>query len=357
MSHHLKGDLDHILKYTEGVWDSLRGQRLFMTGGTGFFGCWLLESFLWATTQLNLDATVCVLSRDPEAFRRKAPHLANHPAIQLVAGDVRSFEFPDGIFSHVIHAGADPSALLNRENPDLVLETIVQGTARVLDFAQRCQATTVLFVSSGAVYGPQPQTLSRIPEEFLGGPDPVVARSAYAEGKRVAELLCVLEARRHGFAAKIARCFAFLGPYQPLEGQFAIGNFTHDAINRQPIQVAGDGTPSRSYLYAADLAIWLWTILIRGESCRPYNVGSEQSVTIAQLAELVAGRVESPVEVRIKGRPTPGRPAERYVPSTRRAQSELGLQQTIALDEAIHKNLQWHREAAPMASSIIPGVQ
>ena len=95
----------------------------------------VLESFAWAHRRLGLDTSVTLLTRSPEAFRRKAPHLAGHPAIRLVAGDIRSFDFPPGSFSHVIHGATDSSAVLVREQPLLTLDTIVEGTRRALDFA------------------------------------------------------------------------------------------------------------------------------------------------------------------------------------------------------------------------------
>jgi dTDP-glucose 4,6-dehydratase len=67
----LKEDLDHILAHTEGLWEELRGKRVFITGGTGFFGCWLLESFAWANEKLGLNASMLVLTRNLEAFKKK----------------------------------------------------------------------------------------------------------------------------------------------------------------------------------------------------------------------------------------------------------------------------------------------
>ncbi|MBM4459000.1 MAG: NAD-dependent epimerase/dehydratase family protein [Chloroflexi bacterium] len=351
MSNPLAQDLDHVLTHTEGLWDGLRGQRVFITGGTGFFGCWLLETFAWANDRLNLAARVVTLTRSPVKFRAKAPRLAAHPAIELWPGDILSCDFPAGAFAYVIHAAGDASPTLTTAGPLAVWDTLVAGTRRVLGFAHLCTAKSFLLTSSGAVYGRQPAEVSHLSEEYQGAPNPLDPRAAYGEGKRAAELLCALYARRHGVPAKIARGFAFIGPYLPLDAQYAAGNFIRDALAGGPIRVTGDGAAYRSYLYAADLAAWLWTILLRGEPCRPYNVGSEQAITIGDLARAVAdcfpataGRSAGSLrpEVQIAQAATPGRPAERYVPSVARARHELGLQQTVSLPEAIRRTIAWH---------------
>lgn len=341
----LAEDLDQILIRTNGFWEELRGQRIFITGGTGFFGCWLLESFAWANDKFDLKATALVLTRDSDSFRRKAPHLASHPAIHFQIGDVRSFEFPDGAFSHVIHAATDSSTGLNDENPLVMVDTIIQGTRHTLEFARSCRAEKFLLTSSGAVYGKQPSEVTHLPEDYVGAPDPLNPRSAYGEGKRLAELLCTLYAKQYGINTKVARCFAFVGPYLPLDAHFAVGNFIRDGLEGRPIQVNGDGTPYRSYLYASELAIWLWTILFRGESYRPYNVGSDKEITIADLARVVAKEFQPEAEVRVARPPVLGQPAERYVPSTRMAALTLKLQQKIDLPEAIRRTKLWYAQA------------
>jgi nucleoside-diphosphate-sugar epimerase len=337
-SNLLAEDLDHILAHTAELWGELRGERLFITGGTGFFGCWLLESFAWANEKLKLGASALVLSRNCTALQATAPHLAVNPAIRFHRGEVRDFSFPAGEFSHIIHAAATPAlATFNKIDPLETYDIVVEGTRRTLEFAKECRARKFLFTSSGSVYGKQPAGMGHIPEEYNGSPDSVDPGSFLGVSKRAAECLCALYAKQYGIEAKIARCFSFVGPYLPLDVHYAIGNFIRDGLNGGPIRVNGDGTPCRSYLYGADLAIALWTILLRGDSCRAYNVGSEESLSIAELATTVAGESNRSVEVIVGRAPDPNSPIDRYVPSTQRVQSELGLRQTIDLRTAIQR--------------------
>ena len=340
-------DLAHVLAHTHELWAEARGQSFFITGGTGFFGMWLLESFAHANDTLGLGARATVLTRDPAAFARKAPHLAARADLTFIQGDVRTFAFPAGQFTYVIHAATEASAKLNDEAPHEMLDAIIGGTRRVLDFAAQCGVKKLLLTSSGAVYGKQPPELTHIPEDYLGAPDPLLPGSAYGEGKRVSEHLCAVNALQHGYEVKIARCFAFVGPHLPLDAHFAVGNFIRDALAGRPIQINGDGTPLRSYLYAADLAVWLWTILFRAPSACAYNVGSPEALSIAELARMISElqRIHLPVTI---ARPSlPVSAPTRYVPDTRRAEAELALSVHLSLGEALRRTTRWHIPLSP----------
>jgi dTDP-glucose 4,6-dehydratase len=340
-------DLDPVLRETQPLWDEVRNQRLFLTGGTGFFGTWLLSSFLHVNRALALNATATVLTRDPARFAARAPHLANHPAVTLVPGDIRGFEMPRGSFDFVIHAATDVVALATPASPLDRYSAIADGTARMLEFAATHATRKFLLTSSGAVYGKQPSTLSSIPEDYPGGPDVLAPASAYGEGKRASELMCALYAQQSTIEFKIARCFAFAGPCLPLDGNFAIGNFIRDALSGDSIQIAGDGTPIRSYLYAADLAIWLWTILFKAPPMQAFNVGSEEAISIADLARLTARTLNPQLRVDIAQQPVEGSSPLRYVPSTQRAQQQLGLHPTVSLTESIRRTAAWYGFSAP----------
>jgi dTDP-glucose 4,6-dehydratase len=343
MENPLARDLDHVLSHTGELWAPVRGERFFLTGGTGFVGTWLTESLLWANRRLSLGISAVLLTRDPEAFRRRSPHLAGDPAVTLWAGDSATFPYPEGTFPLVVHAATARYFPPDREHPAAALDHDLAATRRVLELARTRGARRLLFTSSGAVYGAQPPTLANIPEDYAGAPLPTDTGSAYGQGKRISEFLSGAWSEVYGFDAVIARLFAFIGPLLPLDAGYAAGNFLRDALAGGPIHIAGDGTPYRSYLYAADLAIWLWTILFRGATGTAYNVGSAEQISIADLARAIAREAAPGAEIRLARQPVPGAPAARYVPDVGRAARELGLRPWISLAEGIGRTLEWRQ--------------
>ena len=327
MSHPLAGDLDEILARTAGLWEELRDARVFLTGATGFFGRWLVESFLWANERFDLRAELVALSRDPESFLRRAPELTSQPALSWVQGNQVDFAFPAGPFDAVIHAAVEYGG------PLATFERNLLGARHTLDFAARAGARRFLLTSSGAIYGPQPRDMELLGESFAGSPDLADPASAYGLAKRAAEHLGHLHPR---LELKIARCFAFVGPHLPLDRTGAMGNFIADALRGGPIRVSGDGKPLRSYLYAADMAAWIWTILLKGAPGQAYNVGGEEIISIQQLAARVASVLAPSAEIHIAMDALVG-PPPRYLPDVGRARRELGLRAWTPLDEAIRR--------------------
>lgn len=334
-------DLDHVLQHAESAFAPLRGARLFITGGTGFFGHWLLESLLHANRTLNLRLHATVLTRSAANFRARSPHIALDPAVLLLEGDIARFRFPAAPYSHILHAATDSGGKQGERPAYVLANSVLDGTRRVLEFARECGATRLLYTSSGAVYG-RTTTLMRTPETFLSGPDPLALSSSYDEAKRMSENLCVAYADKTLLEPVIARCFAFVGPHLPLDAHFAIGNFLRSAIRNEPLVIRSDGTPRRSWLYMADLAVWIWTLLVRGQANRAYNVGSDQGMSIAEAARLTAATLRPELEVRIEGAVDLNHPLNSYVPAIDRVRSELGLEVRIPLDEALRRTAAWH---------------
>ena len=295
----------------------------FLTGGTGFFGKSIL-SMLNRGFGKGMELTI--LSRNPEDFLSSCPEFLGLKQVHFLTGDVRDFVFPKQSFDYVLHAAAPACAM----PPGVERDIIVNGTRRVLDFARQCGARRLLYVSSGAVYGPQPPELERISEDY-----PCKPITEYGIAKYEAEQMCL----ESGIDCVIARCFAFVGPYLNRNIHFAIGNFIRDCLAGKDIEIKGDGTPFRSYLYADDLVEWLFKVLLDGKSGSAYNIGSDQAISIRNLAEVVRRVLKSDNDILVRGTPIPGKAAERYVPDVSKIRQELNVSIKTDLKEAILKTL------------------
>ena len=335
ITNRLAADIELLDRSYPDLWRGLERSRILVTGGTGFFGGWLLESILWAMDNTGLDSNVTVLTRDPVGFRRRRPLHAAHRRVSLIQGDILRPVSVSGHFTHVVHCAAPMVARNSSGYPEELAGLIADGTRNALSVARNSGASRFLLTSSGAVYGTRPHPPGGVTEE-VQPPGVLFGNSAsdYGMGKRMAEDLAVA-ASVNGLAVTLARCFAFAGPFLPLDRGFAIGNFVRDALGPGPVRIKGDGISVRSYLYGSDLAAWIWRLLADGEAGRPYNVGSERAISMVDLARLVAQVLNCKRGVEIAQGPNPSAEGNRYIPSTYRAKSELSLTETIGLEAGV----------------------
>lgn len=337
-----KTDLEHIYNHTQEIFKEISNKRIFATGCTGFFGIWLIESFLYINRKMKLNSQMTILTRNKENFISSQSHLTNFTELDFVEGDICTFEFPKSKYEYIIHGAAEVNN--NTGSAYETISTIVAGTKHILEFAEQNQTKKLLFISSGAAYGKQGAYISNVTEESNLAPLTTDSASVYGEAKRLAELLCVLAAKTSPLEIKIARCFAFIGPYLPLNSRFAIGNFIKDVIEEKNIIIKNNAQILRSYLYSSDLAIWLWTILFKGTNCEIYNVGSDKEISLIELANLILEISKSNSKVFINSSQNNLNLVDRYVPSIDKSYNSLNLKPLINLELAIKKTLDWYKK-------------
>lgn len=332
----LADDFDRLAPLAPAL-DALDGQRLVLSGATGFFGKQLLALLAWLHGR-GLRFEVQGLSRDPQRFFTAEPWAARLPWLRLLPGDARQPWPGDGPVDLLLHAATDTHASAHVDL-QAVFDDALAGTRQALAFAATHGVRRLLLTGSGAQYGALPT--GPVAEDAPLACDPAQPGSAYGEAKRAAELLAVLHAQRTGCAAVLTRCFAFVGPGLDLNGHFAVGNFIRDALAGGPLRLNSAGHAVRSYLYGADLAWWLLHLLLNGPANRPVNVGSDQALTVAELALQVRDRLCPSATVSF-GAPQPGEARRFYLPDISRARS-LDLSAWTSLDLAVRRTADWHR--------------
>ena len=332
-------DLKHVELELGALVEKFQNKVIFLTGATGFIGKSLVEALVWLNRSKKLNLSIHSISRSPEDFYSQYPHFKDYSEFHLLGGDIRNIDMPfsGSHVDFVIHAATD---VVGKADPSELFSACIDGTFNVLSFAKQFCCKNFLLLSSGAVYGQQPQNLDRLPESYVGGVNLSPPNSAYALGKQGAEWLTQQAGK--DINVKIARCFAFVGPYLPLDQHFAIGNFLRDALVGQGIEIQGDGSALRTYLYTSDLSIWLLKILLVGQAGGVWNVGGSEVVSIGDLAKRVVREINQDLHINIHQLPA-GNP-HRYVPDISKVDNELALSPTVTLEQAINKTAQWNRE-------------
>ena len=272
-----------------------------------------------------------VLSRDPEHFLQKNPTLRNFPGLTFRKGDVMNATIPFSI-THILHLATGDSDAGN---------TVVDGTRHILNEAKRVGADRFLLASSGAVYG---RDHSDAPDEkFL---DPGAKLVSAGLSRREAEILCRDAAVSRDIETVVARGFTFGGPLFPVDGPYVISVFMHAILNGLPIQVKTP-TAVRSFLDGRDLVTAFWRLLASGKSGEAYNVGSDESVTMSELAELVRA-VAWKVSLRVPEIRIPVgvmQSSDVYRPSIAKLRRDLGWSPTVPLRESLLAHAEWAVES------------
>ena len=310
--------------------------HVLLTGGTGFFGRALLRNWISQAQSGEKIARVCVLSRNPQNFLNNYPEFSEQSWLHFHQGDILNpVSLPyDEVFSHVLHAATD-STIGPQLTPLKRYIQIVDGTRNMLEYAVEKKIPRFLLTSSGGVYGPQPQGMASIHEDYNGMPDPLRSEHAYSIAKRCAEHLCSLFRENFGLQTVVARCFAFVGKDLPLDAHFAIGNFINDALNERDILVNGDGSPIRTYLDQRDLAIWLCTLMYSGVDGEAYNVGSDVQVSIQELATIVRDTLAPRMLIVNSHQPNINNFRNKYVPNISKAREQFKLKVNYSLKQSI----------------------
>lgn len=342
-------DKSLFLSFFNSNYKKLKNTSFFITGATGFVGKWLVGALITANENFSLNMKIYILSRDPEKFRLNYKYISIRNYIFIIKGDVRKNMtneelniLPDNL-DFLIHAASD---VASKVSPIQMFDVCINGTKNILEIAKLKNVKDFLLISSGAVYGTQPDEINSLNENYKGSMNWINADSyAYGFGKIGSEWLTQEYSKKNPFSTKIARCFAFVGPYMEMDKHFAIGNFLRDASVGKDIYIKGDGKALRTYLYAGELSIWLLEILFNSPNNSIYNVGGSEVISISNLAEKIKYIINPSISIVFNESVNENIKSYNYIPDINKIKKELNLFPKINLEKCITETYKWHTKS------------
>lgn len=310
--------------------------RILVTGGAGFIGSHLIDRLMEA------DQEVICLDNFFTGRKHNVLKWFNHPHFEIIRHDVTE---PIRLeVDQIYHLACPASPVHYQYNPVKTIKTNVMGTLNMLGLAKRIKARFLL-ASTSEVYGDpdvHPQT-----EEYRGNVNPIGIRSCYDEGKRVAETLSFDYHRQNNVDIRVARIFNTYGPRMLEQDGRVVSNFVVQALQGIPLTVYGSGQQTRSFCYVSDLVAGLMK-LMNGNCIGPVNLGNPDEYTVLELAQTIQKMVNPDTSIAYK--PLPEDDPRQRQPDITRAQTELGWQPTINLQDGLQRTINDFQSRLKVAS-------
>jgi dTDP-glucose 4,6-dehydratase len=323
--------------------DRAQPRRAVVTGGAGFLGRHLCGSLLMAGTDVVCVDNFCSSDREDIAS------LLATPGFEFVEADVSTGLEVAGPVDLVFHLASPASPRDYQRHPIATLEVGSSGTGNALLLAERTGARFVL-ASTSEVYGDP--AVSPQPESYWGHVNPVGPRSMYDESKRFAEALTTAYRQTGRADAGIVRIFNSYGPGMRTDDGRAVPAFACRALRGMPLEVAGDGSQTRSLCYVTDTVTGILAFAA-SDMAGPVNIGSPDEATVLQLAERIIALTGSPSPITFVPRPADD-PMTRC-PDISLARSALGWEPLVPGDLGLATTIGWFSGRLAAAAGMTPG--
>lgn len=269
-------------------------KRVLVTGGAGFIGSHLTEALLARGDQ------VTVVDDESTGSPRNLAHLRDSPNLSLVRGNVCDPAVVESAvegIDEVYHLAAAVGVALIAREPIETIERNIAPTELLLAAlhrrAERGKVAKFFLASTSEVYGKNPKpTWSEDDDIVLGST--TRARWSYGAAKAIAEFLSLAYHRQFQLPVVIGRFFNVVGPRQSGAYGMVLPRFVDAALSGGPIAVHDDGRQVRCFSHVRDVVSAVLALMAQPSAVgRVFNIGSDQPVSILELAQLVAAEVRS----------------------------------------------------------------
>ena len=239
----------------------LKNKSIFITGGTGYIGRWILRSIDYLNYHKKLNIKLYLLIRNEKKFNC-INSLTKNTDLKIIKGDLLSFKFKKIPIDHILHLATETKSKKKHDYLN-ISNTIVNGTARLIKYSNYLNANSISYLSSGAVYGKNCKSKRGWNELDKASPLVSDAYATYGLSKKCAESLLINNYNnfKRDKILNIFRAFSFGGSYFNTDNNFAYDSFIKDRIFSRNIIIKTNGKSIRNYMHPIDLANWIFISL------------------------------------------------------------------------------------------------
>lgn len=282
----LQSDTESAAK--EIICNEIVGKTFLVTGATGLIGSQFCKALLCCNRLFDANITVVAFLRNLQKAHTVFGELCSDSHLVLLQGDINEKIEYSGNVDYIVHGASATGSKYFVSNPVETINTALNGTNLLLEFAREKEVDGVVYLSSLEVYGTPDSSVQTISEDYSGYINPLSVRSSYSEGKRIVECLCASYASEYGVPVKIARLSQTFGAGVEYNDGRVFAEFARCAIEKKDIVLHTMGNTVRSYCYTRDAITALAVILLKGEQGKAYNVTNMNTAcSIKEMAELV----------------------------------------------------------------------
>ncbi len=344
----IKEDIKRIIKRLRSNIDKLSGKTVLITGASGLIGSYIVETIavLNSEKKLHKPCNVIALQKSVITQNSRLGYLLDRVDIQFISHNAIVPYLPQVKIDYFIHAAGMSAPAFFLADPLGTIDVNVRGIRWILEYAKKHKVQSVLYMSSGEIYGNPPPEQIPTPESYAGNVAISDPRACYTSSKRLAETLCRIYFEQYGVPVKIARPFIVYGPGLCVSDRRVMADFIRSGLRGVPIKMLSEGRDTRSYCYISDATVAFFQLLLSQKNGEAFNVASDlEEVSILDLAKLVHNicHITKPVTIEkkeasfIRGAPN------RVFPDISKLRKTFGYKPTVGIEEGLRRTISWNK--------------
>jgi UDP-glucuronate decarboxylase len=334
-------DITEIISDISEFSEKFEGSKILLVGGRGFIGTYFLKTLIRLNDILQTPLHVTVMDN---LITAKNTDEFNSPNVTFVEYDISDKISLKNNFDYIIHSASIASPPIYRKYPLKTVDVNYQGTRNILEFANKTNVKSILFLSSSEIYG-DPDVFPT-PEDYWGYVSSTGPRACYDESKRLAETISTIFFQEFKTPIKIVRPFNVYGPFLNLNDGRVIPDFMNSALKKSEILIHSDGTPTRSFCYVSDAMRAFFRVLVLAPSGSIFNVGNGEEISMYDLAKKIQKIIPSNINIKLEKNSDPDYlkdNPQRRCPDLSKIKKDLNYIPKISIETGLKRIYEWYQ--------------